>query len=132
MKENLSNQSKNFEDVALNVGTIKTQNLELLLDDVDFAKFLSMEDLSIMNYSKPCNANSEGFEGAKIARVSSRYLLKSYHKINCITNLSVILKFATPAGGLEVHKGTSSTAKKWVKSAVLTKILNSDFYLYPC
>ena len=33
----------NFEDVALNVDTNKTQNLELLLDAADFAKSLAME-----------------------------------------------------------------------------------------
>ena len=39
------NQSSGFEDVALNVDTNKTQNLELLLDDADdIAKFLAMED----------------------------------------------------------------------------------------
>ena len=38
------NQSNDFEDVALNVDTRKTQNLELLLDAADFAKFLAMED----------------------------------------------------------------------------------------
>ena len=36
------NQSNDFEDVALNVDTKKTQNLEL--DAADFAKFLAMED----------------------------------------------------------------------------------------
>ena len=38
------NQSNGFEDVALNVNTKKTQNLELFLDAADFAKFLAMED----------------------------------------------------------------------------------------
>ena len=38
------NQSKCFEDVALNVDTNKTQNLELLLDAADFAKLLAMKD----------------------------------------------------------------------------------------
>ena len=35
---------KTFEDVASNVDTNKTQNLELLLDASDFTKFLAMED----------------------------------------------------------------------------------------
>ena len=38
------NQSNSFEEVALNVDTNKTQNLELFLDASDFAKFLTMED----------------------------------------------------------------------------------------
>ena len=38
------NQSNGFEDKALNVDTDKTQNLELLLNAADFAKFLAMED----------------------------------------------------------------------------------------
>ena len=38
------NQSNSFEDVDLNVDTNNTQNLELLLDAADFAKFLTMED----------------------------------------------------------------------------------------
>ena len=38
------NQSNGFEDVALNVDTDKAQNLELLLDAPDFAKFLASED----------------------------------------------------------------------------------------
>ena len=38
------NESNSFEDVALNVNTGKTQELELLLDATDFAKFLVMED----------------------------------------------------------------------------------------
>ena len=40
------NQSDSFEDVTLNVGTHKAQNLELLLDAADFAKFFAMEDLT--------------------------------------------------------------------------------------
>ena len=38
------NQSNSLKDVALNVDTNKTQNLELLLDAADLAKFLAMED----------------------------------------------------------------------------------------
>ena len=38
------NQSKSFEDMALNVNTNKTQNLEVFLDDANFSKFLAMED----------------------------------------------------------------------------------------
>ena len=38
------NQSNSFDDVALNVATNKTQNLELLLDAADLAKFLVIED----------------------------------------------------------------------------------------
>ena len=37
--------SNGFKDVALKVDTEKTQNLELLLDAADFAKFPAMEDL---------------------------------------------------------------------------------------
>ena len=36
--------SNGFKDVALKVDTEKTQNLELLLDAADFAKFPAMED----------------------------------------------------------------------------------------
>ena len=53
------------EDVALNVDTNKTQNLELLLDAADFAKFLTMEDF--MHYElhkavgrKDCIRTSDG------------------------------------------------------------------------
>ena len=42
--KSLVNESNGFEDVALNMDTKKTQNLELLLDAVDFAKFLVMKD----------------------------------------------------------------------------------------
>ena len=38
------NQSNGFEDVAFNVGTKKTQNLELMLNAANFAKFLATED----------------------------------------------------------------------------------------
>ena len=38
------NQLNGFEDVALNVDIEKSQNLDLLLDAADFAKFLAMED----------------------------------------------------------------------------------------
>ena len=38
------NQSNGFEEVALNVDTYKTQNLELLLDAADFAKFIATKD----------------------------------------------------------------------------------------
>ena len=42
MEKSLVNKSNGFEDVALNVDTNKTQNLELLLYAADFAKFLAM------------------------------------------------------------------------------------------
>ena len=41
------NQSNSFEDVALNVDTCKSQNLELLVDAADFAKFFAMKKLMI-------------------------------------------------------------------------------------
>ena len=44
MLKSLVNQLNGFKDVTLNVDTNKTQNLELLLDAADFAKFLTMED----------------------------------------------------------------------------------------
>ena len=44
MWKSLVNQSNGFEDVALNVDTNKIQNLELLLDAANFAKFHTMED----------------------------------------------------------------------------------------
>ena len=45
VSKSLVNQSNGFEDVALNVDTNKTQNLDFLLDAADFAKFLAMKDL---------------------------------------------------------------------------------------
>ena len=50
-KKSLVNQSNGFEDVALNVNTNKTQNLELLLDAADFAKF-AMEDFKHFEFHK--------------------------------------------------------------------------------
>ena len=44
-KKSLVNQSNGFGDVALNVDTYKTQNLELLLDAADFAKFIATKDV---------------------------------------------------------------------------------------
>ena len=44
MQKSLVNQSNSFEDVALNVDTYKTFNLELLLDAAGFAKFFTMEN----------------------------------------------------------------------------------------
>ena len=48
------NQSNGLEDVALNVDTNKTQNLELLLGAADFAKFIAMETLSNRPMSMSC------------------------------------------------------------------------------
>ena len=44
MQKFLVSQSNGFENVALNVDTYITQNLELLLDAADFTKFLAMAD----------------------------------------------------------------------------------------
>ena len=46
------NQSKGFDDVALNMDTNKSQNLELLLDADDFVKFLAMEDFQHYELTK--------------------------------------------------------------------------------
>ena len=52
------NQSNGFEDVALNVDTYETQNLELLLDAADFAKFLLTEDFK--HYEEHKSSQSRG------------------------------------------------------------------------
>lgn len=40
------NKSTPFEDIALNVDTTKTRNLELLLGAYHFAKFLGVEEVT--------------------------------------------------------------------------------------
>ena len=103
--------------MALNVDTDKSQNLELLLDAADFAKFLKMEDFNIMSYTKPLNANRIGF-GPVMAKVSSPYLFKSYNNLNCIKDLSKILNFSTPTGGHKCIKEHLECLNQNWKSAV--------------
>ena len=68
------NQSINFEDVALNVDTNKTQNSELVVDAADFSKFLAMEDFKHYELPKSMGSKQDGF-GPVMAKVSSPYLL---------------------------------------------------------
>ena len=53
----------------------KTQNLKLLLDAADFAKFLVMEDLKNNELHKTVGANRIESEPV-MANVSSKYLFK--------------------------------------------------------
>ena len=50
MQQNLVDQSNNFEDVALNVDTNETQNLELL-DAAILQNSSRLKTLSIMSYT---------------------------------------------------------------------------------
>ena len=73
-KKSLVNQSNGFEDVALNVDAKGTQNLALLPDAADFAKFLAMEDCN-MSYRKPWDANRIE-SGPVMVNMSSKYLFR--------------------------------------------------------
>ena len=75
VKESLVNQSNGFEDVALNVDTKKTQNLELCWMPLISQDSLQWKTLSIMSYTKPWDANRIG-TGPVLAKVSSKYLFK--------------------------------------------------------
>ena len=61
------NQSNDFEDVALNVDTDKTQNLELLLDADDFAEYLAMEDFKHYDLHKTTNRIGSGLVMVKVS-----------------------------------------------------------------
>ena len=63
----------------------------------------------------------------EMAKVSSPYLSKSYYNVNCIRDLSLILIFATPAGG---HKCTKEHLGCPNRSGIQwrpAKALNFDF-----
>ena len=78
-----------------------------------------------MSYTKPWDANRIGF--GPMVKVSSPYLCKSYYSFNCIGDLSVILIFATNAGGHMCIEEHHECPNKSGNQRHPAKVLNSDF-----
>ena len=84
--ENLVNL-KSSADVALNVDTNKTQNLELLLDAADWAKFLAIEDFKHYSYTKLWDEKSQ--IGLDLDQWLQRCHLHTYRTSWCPTKVEI-------------------------------------------